>query len=163
MKIKKMSALTTVIAIILIIGTTTVFASSILTSKSDNADQNNNRFDPNHIYEINENGQTYGSAMYAPSPDKEPDLILAESLDGTKGYVYASDLNAERPNNPEELLTSTARNKEIWDKAPVGQVVIVSTIPLYAVDGKKVIGEHPITIGFKESANAPFGGSLKLD
>lgn len=125
--------------------------------------QDNNRFNPDYIYNTNENGQTYGSAMYAPSPDKEPDLILAEALDGTEGYVYASDLNADLPNNPEELLAYTARNQKIWDNAPIGQVVIARTIPLYAVDGKTVIGEFPITIGFKDSENAEFPGSLKLN
>jgi len=125
--------------------------------------QDNNRFDPAHVYETNENGQTYGSAMYAPSPDKEPDLILAEAPDGTEGYVYASDLNADLPNNPEELLATMARDQEIWDNAPVGQVVIARTILLYAVDGKTIIGEFPITIGFKDSENTQLGGSLRLD
>ena len=120
----------------------------------------NNRFDPDYIYKTNENGQTYGSAMYAPSPDKEPDLVLAEALDGTEGYVYSSDLNADLPSSPEELLAITAKNQEIWDNAPVGQVVIARYIPLYDVDGKTVIGEFPITIGFKDSENAESPGSL---
>ena len=162
MKTKKFSVLTAVIAVLLVVGTTTVFASSALTGKSNNDSQDNNRFDPNYVYETNENGQTYGPAMYAPSPDKEPDLIQAESLDGKVGYVYASDVNY-RPNSPEELLAYTAKNKELWDNAPVGKVVISHTVPLYAVDGKTVIGEHPITIGFKDKADAPFGGSAQLD
>ena len=122
--------------------------------------KDNNRFDPDHIYETNENGQTYGSAMYAPSRDKEPDLVLAESLDGVEGYVYTSDLNGDLHNSPDELLAITARNQEIWDNAPVGQVVIARFIPLYAVDGKTVIGKSPITIGFKDSENAEAPGSL---
>ena len=127
MKAKKMSILTIVIAVILVVGATTVFASSALTGNSNGDIQDNNRFDPNHVYETNENGQTYGSAMYAPSPDKEPDLILAESIDGIEGYIYASDLNADLPSNPEELLASTAVNEEIWDSAPIGQLETVHT------------------------------------
>ena len=126
--------------------------------------QDNNRFDHAHIYEINENGQTYGSAMYAPSPDKEPDLILAEALDGTEGFIYSSDLNADLPNSPEELLASLTRNQEIWDNAPIGQVVIARTIPLYDIDGKTVIGEFPITIGIKNNENTEISNLLlKLD
>lgn len=126
--------------------------------------QDNNRFDYAYIYETNENGQTYGSAMYASSPDKEPDLILAEGLDGTEGYIYATDLNADLPNSPEELLASMMRNQEIWDNAPIGQVVIARTISLYDIDGKTVIGEFPITIGIKDSENAEISNLLlKLD
>jgi len=147
----------------LIVGSFTIICLAVgmfMLSGFASSENDNNRFDPAHIYETNENGQTYGSAMYAPSPDKEPDLILAESIDGTEGYVYASDLNADLPNNPEELLAITAKNQEIWDNAPVGQVVIARFIPLYAVDGKTVIGEFPITIGFKESKNTESPGSL---
>jgi len=125
--------------------------------------KDNNRFDPDHIYETNESGQTYGSAMYAPSPNKEPDLVLAESLDGVEGYVYTSDLNGDLPNSPDELLAITARNQEIWDNAPVGQVVIARFIPLYAVDGQTEIGEFPITIGFKDSENTESPGSMILE
>ena len=138
-----------------------VVASAFFSNTDKSRD--NNQFNPAQVYETNENSQTYGSAMYAPSPDKEPDLILAEALDGTEGYVYASDLNADLPNNPEELLASMSKDQEIWDNAPVGQVVIARTIPLYAVDGKTIIGEFPITIGFKDSENAQLGGSLRLD
>lgn len=127
-----------------------------------NDKQTIDHFDPSHVYETNENGQTYGSAFYAPSPDKEPDLILAESLDGTQGYVYSADLNADLPSSPDELIASMEKYREIWDNAPAGEVVIAHYIPLYAVDGKTVIGEFPITIGFKESEKSEYPGSLVL-
>jgi len=142
----------------------TVSALSLLALGTVSNDRDdNNRFDPAHVYEINENGQTYGSAMYAPSPDKEPDLILAEGVDGKEGYIYSSDLNADLPNNPEELLAYTAKMRKIWDNAPVGELVVARTIPLYAVDGKTVIGEFAVTIGFKDSENSEASSSLKLD
>lgn len=138
-------------AVCLVIGTLVIYGFA-------DAWQVNDRFAPSFVYRTNENGQTYGSEMYASSPDTEPDLILAESLDGTEGYVYSSDLNS-MPSNPEELLAITAKNKEIWDKAPAGEVVVARYIPLYAADGKTVIGEFPITIGFKESETSAYPGS----
>ena len=53
--------------------------------------------------------------------------------------------------------------REIWDNAPAGEVVIAKYVPLYAADGKTVIGEFPITIGFKESEKSEYPGSLVLN
>ena len=44
------------------------------------------------IWPTNEQGQTYGSAGLAKSPDDEPDLIAVAS-DGKKGYCYKADLD----------------------------------------------------------------------
>ena len=41
----------------------------------------------NMNYPKNKNGQTYGSATDTTSPKKEPELISAIGVDGTKGYV----------------------------------------------------------------------------
>lgn len=82
------------------------------------------------IFQKNEKGQTYGSAMDATSPDTEPDLIKAYGVDGTLGYVKSKDLNGDMPKTPEEALSkqnSKARGS-------------VRQIPLYDVKGTKVIG-----------------------
>jgi hypothetical protein len=77
----------------------------------------------------NKNGQTYGSASDPTSPETEPDLIKAYGVDGTEGYVRKTDLDGEKPRNPEEAL---AQQKS----RPVGG----RDIPLFDVEGKTVIG-----------------------
>lgn len=136
-----------------------VVCTLVLSGFADSRDANN-RFDPSHIYEVNQAGQTYGSAMYAASPEKEPDLVLAEGLDGTQGYVYSSDLNADMVDSPEEALLLIKKYKEMWENAPVGEVVVARYIPLYDSDGKTIIGDFPITIGFKESNDTEFPGTM---
>lgn len=108
--------------------------------------------------EVNENGQTYGKDSHANISGEEPDLIYAEALDGTRGYVYASDLNADRANTPDELLVLNAKYQEIWNNAPAGEVVIARFIPLYESDGITIIGEFPITIGFKKTEDSIYPG-----
>lgn len=80
----------------------------------------------------NQNGQTYGSASDATSPESEPDLIKAIGLDGTEGYVLKTDFDGKKPRNPIEAL-------EQQRNAPESR-----TIPLYDVDGKTVIGQFKI-------------------
>ncbi|AGL01883.1 hypothetical protein [Desulfoscipio gibsoniae] len=87
------------------------------------------------VYQINENGQTYGSAANATTEENEPDLILAEGEDGTIGYVLSKDLNGKQPKTPKEAL-------EIQRNTPSTRI-----IPLYDVDGKTVIGEFKISKG----------------
>lgn len=91
-------------------------------------------FDPARIYQINENGQTYGSSLYAVSAETEPDLIIAKGVDGTIGYVYYADLYGKEPKNPEEAITMQKLNSSK-----------IRTIPLYASDGKTVVGEFKTT------------------
>jgi len=83
----------------------------------------------NMSYPKNKNGQTYGSATDAPSPDMEPELIRAIGVDGTTGYVLKKDLDGERPKSPEEAIA--IQNS----RSPGGR-----DIPLYDVDGETVIG-----------------------
>lgn len=87
---------------------------------------------PTPVYSVNENGQSYGSALYANSIDEEPDLIKARGVDGNTGYVRAVDLYRDEPKTPEEAL-------EKMRKAPS-----IKKIPLYAVDGKTVVGTFHI-------------------
>ncbi|WP_051533880.1 hypothetical protein [Desulfitibacter alkalitolerans] len=88
-------------------------------------------FDPSKVYKVNKYGQTYGSSLFAVSFETEPDLILAKGVDGTIGYIYATDSYGEVPKNPEEALA--------MQKANAGKDHRV--IPLYASDGKTIIGK----------------------
>jgi len=74
-------------------------------------------------YKINENGEKYGSELYADICGELPDLILAEGKNGEIGYVRNIDLNPE----PKTIEEAIALNK-------------VTEIPLYSSDGKTVIG-----------------------
>jgi hypothetical protein len=83
----------------------------------------------NMNYPKNKNGQTYGSATDATSPETEPELISAIGVDGTKGYVLKKDIDGEQPKSPEEAIS--IQNS----RSPGGR-----DIPLYNVDGETVIG-----------------------
>lgn len=74
-------------------------------------------------YKVNENGETYGSELYAEVCGETPDLIAAICTDGTIGYVRNSDLNP-KPKTIEEAI-------ELND---------ITEISLYNSDGETVIG-----------------------
>jgi hypothetical protein len=89
-------------------------------------------------YKVNNNGQTYGSAMLASAKGYEPNLISAVGEDGTEGYVYATDLNGRIPNTPEEAVELMAHRSDSRD------------IPLYKNDGKTIIGIFRIETVIRE-------------
>ena len=81
------------------------------------------------LYQTNENGQTYGSALACSIiGNSQPDLISAGKY-GTSGYVKYEDLMGPRPKTPEEAIAMREMGK--FEKRE---------IPLYAADGKTVIG-----------------------
>ncbi|MGF9696505.1 hypothetical protein [Paenibacillus sp. MABNR03] len=77
----------------------------------------------------NRNGQTFGSAVEAASPETEPELIEAIGVDGTEGYVLKKDLDGEQPSTPEEAI------RQQNSRAAEGR-----NIPLYDMDGENMIG-----------------------
>jgi len=91
---------------------------------------------------INQNGQTYGTLDLAEF-DNAPDLLQAVGVDGNTGYVYRIDLFGEMPKTPEEALRLQA------ERDARGSY----TIPLYANDGKTIIGEFLMEPG--TSSNDP--------
>lgn len=90
-------------------------------------------------YPVNDSGQTYGSDLFAASIETGPDLVAAEGVDGTFGYVQKKDLYEDGINTPEEALAA--------QKASNGKLRL---IPLYAKDGKTVIGKFEISSGYCE-------------
>lgn len=90
-------------------------------------------------YAVNASGETYGSALLARSSDEEPDLIQAVTTDGIEGYVRKSELdavNGSRVKSPEEALA--------WQAGVEGKTFHV---PVYAVDGKTVLGQFEVAPG----------------
>ncbi|MGD9570052.1 MAG: hypothetical protein AB7V48_17375 [Sedimentibacter sp.] len=63
---------------------------------------------------------------------KDPDLIAAQGTDGTYGYVLSEDLNGPEFNTPEEAVK--------WQETNKGK----REIPLYANDGKTIIGKFEL-------------------
>ncbi|MFD0676726.1 MULTISPECIES: hypothetical protein [unclassified Paenibacillus] len=70
------------------------------------------------------------------SSKSRPELIQAIGVDGTKGYVRATDLETKRPQTPEEAIS---KQRSI---APGS----VKEIKLYDVNGEKVIGSFNISL-----------------
>lgn len=113
--------------------TYTTYKSPIVTLGSTKSSLLKSKGISNYKYQINEYGETYGSAIYAEILGKEPDLIAAIGIDGTYGYVRSSDLTPPAPRTPEEAV---AQNN-VGDKL----------IPLYDKDGRTVIGQFRIIAG----------------
>ena len=85
----------------------------------------------NKNFPQNESGETYGSGRGVSPYEKEPDLINAEGIDGTIGYVRAAELDGEEPKSPEEALAQQAKET-------------VRYVNLYKSDGKTIIGKFKI-------------------
>lgn len=98
-------------------------------------------------YQTNERGLTYGHVDPNLSPEKQemPELIAAIGIDGTEGYVYASDLDGEQPKTPEEALKYMEKLEQEIAIARAAKSVYFRTIPLYASDGVTVIGQFGIS------------------
>lgn len=83
---------------------------------------------------VNANNETYGSLSDVNTAGEEPDLIAAQGIDGTLGYVRFKDFNGG--DMPKTTMEAVARNKIANED---------SIIPLYAADGRTVIGSFEIS------------------
>ena len=94
-------------------------------------------------YPLNENGQTYGTmARVGPYNPVGPDLVAALGIDGTEGFVYQTDLDEDKPNNPEEAIEYMKRLEEMR----MSGEKYVRIIPLYANNGETIIGEFGLVL-----------------
>lgn len=55
-------------------------------------------------YPVNANGESYGSTLLFDIVGEEPDLIQAEGMDGTEGYVRKTELYADYNLGSEDIL-----------------------------------------------------------
>jgi len=91
------------------------------------------------VFEINESGETFGSAMGVAFEDL-PELTLVEGNNGIIGYARTSEIHGETPSSPEEagrIQEEIARN---------GGVRIIN---VYESDGITII--DTFTIGGNSS------------
>lgn len=91
----------------------------------------------NSTYLINENGETYGTAIQAKLVGYESDLILAVGENNTVGYVRATDLDdyVSSPLDAQNLETNNT----------------TSYIPLYSSDGETIIDRFALALDIKEN------------
>jgi hypothetical protein len=104
--------------------------------------------DSDYVFPKNQFGQTYGSEEKATSPETVPDLIAAVGVGGVNGYIKRTD---DKQPLPKTLQEAIALNK-------YNEAHPTREIPLYAVDGKTVIGKYIVGGGtvteFKTPAEA---------
>ncbi len=55
-------------------------------------------------FEVNENGETFGSSANVIYCEDEPDLIAARGNNGKSGYVRKTELETDMPSCPEEAM-----------------------------------------------------------
>ena len=91
-------------------------------------------------YDVNENGETYGSAISANTIGVEPDLIAAVGTNGVNGYVKAEELTPEVATIEEAL-------------ALMGENGSVRTISLYDVDGTTILDQFDIVTNYELVTN----------
>lgn len=129
---------TLIIGVALVIGLTVGVLGSIGYAIANNYSNENPA--TAHVFSKNESGQTYGSGSDATSLDTMPDLISAYGVDDTSGYVRKVDLFGELPKNPEEAVAYQRKRDHDREAG-----IVFYQIPLYAVDGKTVIGVFNIS------------------
>jgi hypothetical protein len=92
----------------------------------------------------NESGQTYGSSRLARSFSDRPDLIAAISQDGTHGYVRRDEL--DKADGAPGIAFKSPEDGVAWRNNRAAQIAAgqVIAVPLYAQDGKTVIGSFRV-------------------
>ncbi len=106
------------------------------------AAEGNNQY-PNS-YAVNQNGETYGTAIQASIIGYEPDLLLAHGTDGTVGYVRTVDLN-------DACSTPAEAQKNMTQEDSALNSGIDRVIPLLLSDGETVVGEFRIVTSVNSS------------
>jgi len=100
-------------------------------------------------YPVNENGQTYGPVtLDDQSKTIRPDLILAQGVDGTDGYILETDFDdcspLEKPQNPEEAMDYMRQLEILREDAFVRGDPYLYYLPLYDSDGTTLLGLYGV-------------------
>ncbi len=84
---------------------TSVYTAGRTASDSDSVMENLiATLDEDGQYPVNANGESYGSTLLFDIVGEEPDLIQAEGMDGTEGYVRKTELYADYNLGSEDIL-----------------------------------------------------------
>ena len=104
--------------------------------------------DPNYVYPVNENGQTYGLDWMGDDYEEHaPDLIAAAGVNGKNGYVKRIDLEeteGANVNTPEEAVAFMERKSQRRGKN------YYTVIPVFKEDGVTEIDQFWIYNGAGE-------------
>lgn len=134
MKYERISKLCVSITIITLLLFITLFMTSSMYQNNDSLPKNGSTksIDPlsTNLYPVNNDGLTYGYDIYTMPASQSPDLMAAYGMNGTFGYVKASDYESN-PRTPEEAIKQQKSNK--------GKIIY-----LYDKDGKTIIGVFDI-------------------
>ncbi len=109
------------------------------------------------FYSINNNGQTYGSLVYASEAGTYPDLILVLGNDGIEGYMAQADFLGNSIANYEqyekeitnEELINHYRNQYKDKYSNSENLKFYQTcydIPLYDETGENIVGTYTMVI-----------------
>lgn len=79
---------------------------------------------------VNQSGELFGSELFLNELGIQPDLILAEGIDGTVGYVRNEDINRDTVSTLESAIAHGSGSTYF--------------IPLYTEDGYTVIGQFRV-------------------
>ena len=90
-------------------------------------------------YPKNAQGLTYGSDLYAKSPQDVPDLLLAMATNGKEGYVLRTDLEEPMPTSPQEALAQQAARAGKDRVIPVYELDGITQIGVFIVGGGRII------------------------
>lgn len=58
--------------------------------------------DSNQLYELTDDGETYGSGLDAEQCGYAPDWMLAQGTNGSEGYIKTADCWTPEAKNPED-------------------------------------------------------------
>ena len=99
---------------------------------------------PDPEYKVNASGLTFGSAVAAPSPDKEPALIEVVATNGAMGYVYKKDLDVVNGSAAAQTFTTPAQALD-WQRSTA--IDAPTPVFVYQSDGKTVVGGFVVVPG----------------
>ena len=122
-------------------------------------------------FPVNEQGETYGSAIDQAPDGIEPDLIAAINQDGREGYIKKTDLEEAHP------AAQGADDPRFTTKDIRGvEVAVIETgideIPFYAEDGRTIIGTFVVNpeqrgarvdVGADGESSLPEGSNFDFD
>jgi len=101
---KKKHIIAIIVAGIAVGSSTTVFALKNYDESIHSEDKNFSYEWTTPDYNINKNGETYGSSFNIQYEEDFPDLILAEGEHGVTGYIKKTDLIEPPPKSPDEAV-----------------------------------------------------------
>ena len=123
-----------------------VFVGSALLNTASADVKSNTQESIHQVYEMNENGQTFGSAINCTRLEEYPELIQAADSKGTEGYVYFDDLYEYIPSSPEDAALYMEKLCELNEKGVLSKILDNKLSLLFGKYAYSLFIVHPIII-----------------